>query len=280
MAAKSLAQAENSSVIPVVEGDFPERQEFLAMSTDELRVELTRSLDMTAQSLRRLALIVRTLDERGIDLSDLKLGLLTYLRQIAYGHVIPEVVVRFAEAPSLIQRIAALPAPDQRSLAGGEPVDLVVREADGSFGRRRADPLKMTGQQIYQVFGRGRLRDEAEQILYLQGRKEETASAKSPAKKVGRVTVDGKRGGIRVGKVFVPAGDAIKALAELRESGPSEPDAERDTPVTFKVTELEGERLKLAAMRAGNIGVNNLVYRAVAACGLFAGPGLDDLKGK
>jgi hypothetical protein len=69
------------------------------LSTVELRQELIKSLGITADNLVRLAWIVRLLEEKGEDLSDLKLGLLTHLRKIAYGQVLPELVVRFASSP-------------------------------------------------------------------------------------------------------------------------------------------------------------------------------------
>lgn len=234
-----------------------------ALGTAQLRAELSRALERTAAHLMRLALIVRVLEERGEDLSDLRLGLLPYLRQIAYGRILPEVVVRFAESPALVRTIAALPPPDQRRLAAGEPVPLVVAR-EGGHDIRMADPLRMTAAQIHQVFRHGRICDESEQLLTLEGR------GRKPARRsVGRILVDRRQKGLVVGRVFLTVVQVVEALALLAETDEDADDDSYSSPVVTHLTVGQHDALKAAALR-GRTTVTRLVRRALAAYGLFA----------
>jgi hypothetical protein len=243
-----------------------DRDSLAALSTDELRDELTRSLSLTAQHLSRLALVVRLLEERGEDLSDLRIGLLGYLRQIAYGQIVPEIVVRYAETPSLLRRIASLPIPDQRRLASGDTIEVVVRRDDGSFDRRRVDPLFLGRSQLRQVFDSGRIRDEAEQINMIESSPKSKEKPKS--QKIGRLRTDPKRGGIVVGRTFVPAADVAKALASLHPGAPEDIDDE-PVSVSIRLSPIESKRFRMQAARS-NISAPLLAYRAVMAMGLLA----------
>ena len=240
--------------------------ELSGLDTAELRLELARGLRVTADSLLRLAWIVRLLEERGEDLSDLRIGLLDYLRRIAYGQVAPELVVRYAESPGLMRTLAALPLPDQQRIASGEPVQVVVRREDGKFDVRMADPIKMTRDQISQVFGRGKIRDQSEQILILEDSRPKTVARKL-ARNRGLVSPDRERGGLIVGRKFFAAGDIVSALAELV----GEPDnSPAEIPVTFKLTDSEHMSLKNASNRTG-APMSVLIRRALVVSGLLSG---------
>lgn len=256
--------------LPAPVNDAPPPPPDLAgLTSDTLRAMLSKSLERTARELTRLAWIVRILEERGEDLADLRIGLLSYLRQIAYGQVLPEVVVRFGSAPTLVRAIAALPSPDQRRLADGEPVPMVVREGD-TYTHRLVDPLKMSGGQVRQVFASDHVRDEGEQILRLQDR----AAAKPPAPKnpraKGKIALDPKGRGIWVGRTLVPTALVVELLAEMGAT--PETDDPIDSAVLFKLTDREHYSLKRAALDAGT-SVNQLARRTLRAAGLLAGPG-------
>jgi hypothetical protein len=186
-----------------------------AMTTEELREELARGLRLTADSLLRLAIIVKTLEERGEDLSGLRIGLLHHLRRIACGQVLPEIVVRYAGMPSLISVIGSLPLPDQRKLADGGSVELAVYAADGSITYRMADPLTMTRQQASQVFARDHIRSQAEQVLILEQQRSR-AKGKTP-QKIGDLRIDKELGGVFVGRKFIPLADLAAAVNALRK---------------------------------------------------------------
>lgn len=238
------------------------------LSTQELRSELNRALDMTAAHLRRLAAIVRLLEERGEDLSDLRLGLLGYLRQIAWGRLLPEIVVRYAEFPSALRAIAALPPPDQERFARGDGVPLIVRREDGSTDKRMADPLRITGEQVRQLFGPRGLRDEAEQILWLEsrGKPRVEVTAQDRVTVVRSVKADRVRGGITIGRRFVPAGTLVEALGALHEEEST--DTSRDETVVLKLSAREKQRLN-ERVTAANTTQQAVVRNALRALGII-----------
>lgn len=243
-----------------------------AMGTPELKAELARSLQQSAAHLARLAWIVRVLEERGEDLSDLKIGLLGHLRRIAYGQVLPEIVVRFAESPLLMRKIEMLPIPDQRRIARGEPVPVAVQGPDGSFTHRLVDPIYLSADQARLALGPRGLRELPEQIALLEQRpRDRDRSSKA---KFGRVTADPARRGLRVGRVFVPHADALQALAALRAPGLDEPGDTLEAVVTVKLTEAEHRHLRQLALD-GNTSMNSLIRRALITAGLI-GPSSEE----
>jgi hypothetical protein len=139
--------------------------DLVAMTTDRLKGELANMLTSTAARLVRLAWVVRILEERGEDLSDLGLNLIPYLRRIAYGQMSAEAVVRFSGSPALMEAISMLPRPDQERIASGANVELVVRRGDKEFDTRQCDPARLTRSQFRQIFAKGRVRDRAERVL-------------------------------------------------------------------------------------------------------------------
>jgi hypothetical protein len=239
-----------------------------AMTVEELRSELGRHLEVTASHLVRLARIVAELESRGEDLSDLRLGIVGYLRRIASGQLLPELVVRYQGYPLLLQRAAQLPLADQRRLADGEGVTLAVPRAEGGYTNRRFDPLHLTRDQIALVFGANGLRSEPEQIAVLESRASRPARV-SPQATAGRVTADRATMTVRVGRAKAPVADVVAALADLKRMAEGgRDDGARDVPVTAKLTEGEHRRLQLAGIDSGRT-MNDLVRDALAAAGLI-----------
>lgn len=241
-----------------------------ALDTESLKQELAKSLQVTARELLRLAWIIRTLEDRGEDLSGLRIPLLQHLRRIAYGQCLPETVVRFAAFPMLLQRVASLPLPEQQRLAEGGAVTLVVRREDNTFDLRQADPLKLTRDQIVQVFGPDRVRDQAEQILILEDRAGRPVR-RLPAQQ-GIVRPDPERRGILVNRTFVPHAEVLTALAGLAPE--PEKTAEQDqgqesvhTPVYL--SRAEHRALKILAAQQGT-SMGELIRQAMRAHGLLA----------
>lgn len=188
--------------------------ELEALSIEQLKARLADSLRVTVGGLRDAALCVRELERRGEDLAHLKLSLMKYLRLVAYGQTIPEVVVRFAGQPALLNTIVSLPLPDQERLAGGEPVVLVTTGPDGRLTNRMVDPRELKGKQVGQVFGRGFIRPESEQILLIDHEKKEASRA--VPKSIGDLHIDKERGGVVIGRKFVPLADLVAAVKALR----------------------------------------------------------------
>ncbi len=231
------------------------------MTVAQLRHALAESLATTAASLLRLALIVRLLEERGEDVSDLRLPLLTYLRLIAHGQLLPDLVARFAENPPLIRQLSYLPIATQRSLAAGEAIRLVVRNGDG-YTHRLAEPSKLDMGQRNQVFARDHVRSDEEQILWLEGRKTQVRAEKPR----GRVRPDPDSGGLIVGRARASRADVLSALAQLAE--PEDEGAERVSPFVVKLTEAEHKKLRIASAQDG-VTMQDLGLRALRAFGLI-----------
>lgn len=182
------------------------------MTTAQLREELAKSLRITVEQLVRMAAIVRLLQDRGDELVDIRLSILNYLRKIAYGQILPELVVKFQSAPLLLNRASQLPLPDQKKLIGDAPVKLVIFE-NGRTDHRLLDPLKMNAVEIRQVFARDHIRDDAEQVSYLR-------SKPTPVHRhASEVVVDGKRKGIVVSgdNVFISRSDLVNYLSRVTD---------------------------------------------------------------
>lgn len=241
--------------------------DLIVLGTADLLRELTVQLRHTAEAMMRLAWIVRILEDRGEDLSGLRLPLINHLRRIAYGQVLPELVVRFAAQPALLTRVSMLPMPDQQRLASGESVRLVVfREApDGRrvTDHRLVDPSKLTQDQIWQVFGQDRIRSESEQVLYLEERSMRPATTPPPR---GKVRPDRQRGGLIVNRTYIPKGEIVEALASLREE--SDDASHPEASFVVQVTVEEHRRLKIAAAQ-GDTTMAALVRNALRMAGLI-----------
>ncbi len=248
-------------------------QELAGYTTEQLRAELARGLQVTAECLLRLALVVKLLEERGEDLSGLRLPLLHHLRRIACGQVLPEVVVRFAAAPGLIAKIGSLPLPEQKRLAEGGKVTVVVRTAAGETTHKQVDPLHLAPGQVSLVFARDHLRGIAEQGVLLDQRPER--GEKQPPR--GRVRSDSARGGLRVGRVFVPQSEVIEALGHLRDEISQDGDGGEDGTtrnLPIPLTTQEHRRLKIASANATahegkDVSMAELIRRAMRMAGLI-----------
>ena len=140
-------------------------------TTEELRRELAAALEVTAHQLLRLASIVAELERRGEDLAGLKLGLLGYLRRIAAGQLLPELVVLYQGSPAVLRAASMLPPADQRRLASGEPFELVVPRPDGhGWDTRLVEPSWLRPSQLRQLIGPAGIRPAGEQIALLESR--------------------------------------------------------------------------------------------------------------
>lgn len=183
------------------------------MDTPMLRQELARALTVTAETLAYLAAIWRELERRGEDLSDLRAGVGQYLPLIAAGQLDAEAVVRFAGRTGLLRAVQTLPVGDQRRLALGGKVPVVVASEDGRLTIAKVPAHALTGEQIRLAFDIGRLRpvDEQRNII---------ASARTAARRHAveirryRVRVDREAGTVQVGKMAVSIEEVMEALRD------------------------------------------------------------------
>jgi hypothetical protein len=175
----------------------PNPDDLSRWTDEELWKAFLTAMGLTAASLAAAAMMLPEIQKRGLDLSRIPRGYLDYLRLIRSGQVLPDAVERFASLPSLVKAIAQLPHDDQRRLASGEPVKLLVFGDDGKRTHRMVNPLDMLPEQIKQVFDKGRIRDEAAQALVLDA---ENARRRQPKPEVvGQARIDKERRCVIVG---------------------------------------------------------------------------------
>jgi len=175
---------------PTTELVIPEVAEIAALDTPRLRAELSRALTITAHGLAYLAAVWAELERRGEDLSDLRSGLAVYLPAIAAGRLAPEAVVQFAGQSTLLRRVMSLPVDEQRRLAAGEPLPVVVATPDGELVERRLPARALAARQIAQVFDDyGRVRTPIEQRQVAQQQRRPPARPASAAAVRGALAV-------------------------------------------------------------------------------------------
>jgi hypothetical protein len=188
------------------------REELTAISTSEdsgwLLAQLKDCLAITVRHVIKVAALLRRLDERGVEV-DIDFALIPILRKVAYGQVLPELVVTLQGDATLLNRAAALSIPDQRTFARNEPVK--VMQSGGSH--RMVPPLALTRRELRQVIGRSKLRSDTEQVGWLNDERDKVSAAKGTTDH--EITVDRKRGGIVANGVFISSMDMVRFLGDL-----------------------------------------------------------------
>lgn len=189
---------------------MPELPQLTELDTPTLRAELTDALSQDfARRLIRIAAIWAELERRGEDLSSLRTGIGTYLPAIAAGTVTPEAVVAFAGRESVLRKIATLPPDEQRRLAAGGTVLLVVGSESG-YTHRMVPLAALPARSVNQVFGERCIRSESAQIAMLSA--PPAAMKRSGRVKRGNVVVDRKAAIVKVGSATATIEDVLAAL--------------------------------------------------------------------
>jgi hypothetical protein len=195
-------------------------KELDTLSTQELKDAFLESMRVAGTHLIRMAAIVRLLEKRGEDLSDLRYGLLGYIRKIACGQLLPEVVVKFQGAPLLLNRISSLPIPDQEKVVKTETFR-VVRILNGDIDVRTVPPMLLSRDEVAQVFAADHIRDEIEQQVYLRARetkplrRRRAQEVRNASSGPVEVVLDKRRKGLIINGVFFSRADLMKHLAEI-----------------------------------------------------------------
>lgn len=182
----------------------------IACITDKgvLRTMLLDCLTVSVETIIRIAAIVKRLEELGDDLSDVRLSLLPQIRKVAYGQLLPGLLVAMQGRRTLLKRASAIPIPEQQDIVDGKP--LKVMQAGGDH--RMVRPLDLSTLEVKQVFGRDCIRDEAEQATWLREDERKVARRESSREDI---SVDRKRGGIVVDGRFIPAVELAGYLSQL-----------------------------------------------------------------
>ena len=131
---------------------------------EELRRSIVEHLNHLVLDFIQLAALVKRCNDLGIELADMQIPILPYLRRLACGQLLPEVLVQFHSRPWHLRRIAALPLPDQDKIVHGQPCTLMLANGD----RRAVPATLLNGNELSQVFGPDGIRDEAEQAAWLR----------------------------------------------------------------------------------------------------------------
>jgi hypothetical protein len=204
--------------------------EFEDWPTDRLKDELARCIEITAVTLTRAAGIFVVLERRGEDLTALRRGWGWTFPMIAAGQLAAEAVVRFCGAPSHLKALVGLPLDEQRRIANGGLIEVVMRDdpkvtAQLSLKQIRTDILPV-------VFQNGEVLPPAAQRANLQAQaKALKQQAKTPPK-VYRVQ-SRPDGTIKVGNSVAKKSEVLDALAadaapDKIPPGPKDDPAARD----------------------------------------------------
>lgn len=220
------------------------------MSTEALREELARSLQLNAKQLVHLAAVWRELEKRGEDLSDLRSGMGAYIPMIAADRLDASAVVKFAGQPTLLRALVDLPLDRQREIVDGKLLDVVGMDAGGQPRVAQLPGYSLTAAQVRQVFGPARIRDTREQeavLLQTVTRKKSSRAAAGSAK---RVRFDPASDALVIGRSRVPVAEVLGAIASA-EFGDEESDEASEKVVMLKLTESQHRQLRVRSAESG-----------------------------
>lgn len=154
-----------SDEIDRVNGD----EEFSKFSNEQLVTVVLQALAMSASSLKRAAIGIRVLGERGADLSEIRekcSSILPLLRKIGSGQLLAEAVDKLAGRPVLLNRMLELPISDQRRVINDVELD-VAQNVGGTIQTVKCKAVNMAPELVRQVFAtgpQGHIRTVEEQI--------------------------------------------------------------------------------------------------------------------
>lgn len=240
--------------------------ELQTWTEERLKAELVKGLQLTADSLLRLAAIWSELTRRGVDLSEHIAGIGRTIALIAGGHLAAEAVVAFIGRPGILHHLQGLPLDRQRELASGAKIEIYDPDQRAPI---TTSLMTIPYNAIRHVIREGREIPLAEQKVYYSTRRK---PSKSDQKRTYRVVVDRESRTVRVGNVSVPLTEVISALAMAAgHEGVINPDQHTmDSGATAiaRLTPEEKERLK-AASKAHDIPEWEMVRQAVLAMWLL-----------
>ncbi len=98
------------------------RAEMKTIPTARLRLEIADGLRISAERIARCACAVAEIETRGEKVTGVPSGLLSLLRKVAAGKLLPNLMERLAAEPTKLDRAAKLPVETQARIASGEMV--------------------------------------------------------------------------------------------------------------------------------------------------------------
>lgn len=238
--------------------------ELQAMSTEQLRGELARSLQLNAAQLLHLAAVWRELERRGEDLTDLRSGMGAYLPMIAGGRLAADAVVKFAGQPTLLRAMFDLPLDLQQELVNGKPLPVLGLDTAGNPRVTELPAYSLTAAQVRQVFGPARIRDQREQeaVLVQTVTRKKAARAAAPQ---ARVRFDAQSDQLVIGRTRLPVASVFEALAADADEDVTGDD---DKLINIKLTDEQHKRLRVRAAESGST-MAGLIKLALRRAGLI-----------
>lgn len=166
------------------------------------------------------AAVFSRLLELGVNIEEIRmLGSDEYhfYKRVADGLIVPGVLERFGNSKVLLKRVSALDPKTQQTLADGGRIKFVEITPSGETTHRMVDPLiHLKKRQLAdQVFDGDKIRNEEQQIAWLAEQRVATATAKP--EKIGELEIDYERGGVKVGRYFIPQHDLVAAANLLKK---------------------------------------------------------------
>lgn len=152
-------------------------------SIEQLKAELSKSLKLTSDYLVYMSLIWSELTKRGVDLSELKNGLFSYIPLIATNQLNARLVVEFAGNKTLLSALSRLPMDKQTEVAESKTLPYVTYDENQKIIETTLDLTKSKASQIYQVLGGEHgFRDVNQQYLYLKAKNKSKRNAKTTSR--------------------------------------------------------------------------------------------------
>ena len=181
-----------------------------AMSTDDLKRELARGLSITADYLRYLSTVYQELVRRGIDVSDLRHGLMEYLPAIANKLMHPELVINYAGQKTLLSALSRLPYDVQDNLA--QTGHVTIAKTDGDMPQEvQVSLYDLSAADVYRVFADGYIRTPQEQYKQMVLSK----PPKKTARKTSNVKIDKDTGMVKISSNVVEPKLLLTVLGEM-----------------------------------------------------------------
>ncbi len=183
-------------------------------SDEQLKKELVECVALTAKTIKKMALIWVELENRGINLEDLRSGISCYLAQVADESLAPEIVLSFPEKKTLIRHVSLLPLRMQEKLASGKTIDIVSPTDRGYFSVVQLPADKVPSAIYSQVFDYGKIRSKSQQERFLLEKAKQDKLKNKRKKRKTSVTYSDASKTIKVGANSVPLSDIVNAITK------------------------------------------------------------------
>ena len=138
------------------------------VTIDDCKSEFAAARDQANRGLRRMVEIVAYCIKKDLEIDWIPSGPRRHLVYIANNQLTMKAYERF-QGTGVLRYLPSLPSNEQERLANGGKVK-VVSFRNGNTEIREVEPTRLSHKEIIQVFNIGEIRDEAQQVSWLDGR--------------------------------------------------------------------------------------------------------------